>query len=127
MEPSGKVAIVKARAAASGARSRSRFLGTAAGVALAGRRKDKLDETRRSPERERARWSCPRTSLTRIGPGVVRRDEGKSSGGSTCSSTTPGIGTPGSIMLEDLTLEQWQACEHQPHGMSCARRRRSRS
>src|SRR6266702_3360391 len=98
MNSTGKVAIV------TGAGS-----GIGRSVALAGRRKDRLDQTAKDsgageralvvqtdvtdPKSVHALFAATKEKFARL----------------DVLFNNAGIGTPGGIMLEDLTLEQWQA------------------
>ena len=74
-------------------------------VALAGRRARAAGRRRppsRAPRRERARRP-DRRRRSRVRASAVRRRPRPRSAGSTCCSTTPGVGAP-AVNLEDLTL-----------------------
>src|SRR5206468_7195069 len=106
---SGKVAIVTGAGSGIGRSVALAFLKDGYRVALAGRRKDKLDETAKdSGAGERAlvvQTDVTDAKSVRALFAATKQKFGRLD----VLFNNAGIGTPGSIMLEDLALEQWQA------------------
>src|SRR3989454_4054952 len=109
MDSSGKVAIVTGAGSGIGRSVALAFLKDGYRVALAGRRKDKLDETAKdSGAGERAlvvQTDVTDAKSVRALFAATKQKFGRLD----VLFNNAGIGTPGSIMLEDLALEQWQA------------------
>src|SRR3954463_13782788 len=105
-----KIAVVTGAGTGIGRAAALALLGAGWSVALAGRRKDKLDETLRQ-----AGAAAPRALavITDVGnPESVRALFAKTKekfGRLDLLFNNAGIGTPGSILLEDLDLERWKA------------------
>src|SRR6266496_3925646 len=109
MNSTGKVAIVTGAGSGIGRSVALAFLKDGYRVALAGRRKDRLDQTAKEsgageralvvqtdvtdPKSVQALFAATKEKFARL----------------DVLFNNAGIGTPGGIMLEDLTLEQWQA------------------
>ena len=109
MSSSGKVAIVTGAGSGIGRSVALAFLKDGYRVALAGRRQDRLEQTAKDsgalertlvaqtdvtdPESVQALFAATKQKWGRL----------------DVLFNNAGIGTPGSILLEDLTLEQWQA------------------
>ena len=109
MDSSGKVAIVTGAGSGIGRSVALAFLKDGYRVALAGRRKDKLDETaKESGAGERALVVQTDVTDAKSVKALFAATKEKF-GRLDVLFNNAGIGTPGSIMLEDLTLEQWQA------------------
>ncbi len=109
MDSSGKVAIVTGAGSGIGRSVALAFLKDGYRVALAGRRKELLEETARlSGAGERALVVPTDVTDQRAVRALFAAAKGKF-GRLDVLFNNAGIGTPGSIMLEDLSLEQWQA------------------
>src|SRR6266540_649927 len=109
MNSTGKVAIVTGAGSGIGRSVALAFLKDGYRVALAGRRKDRLDQTAKDsgageralvvqtdvtdPKSVHALFAATKEKFARL----------------DVLFNNAGIGTPGGIMLEDLTLEQWQS------------------
>ena len=78
-------------------------------VALAGRRKDKLDETAKDSGAGDRALVVPTDVTDAKAIAALFAAVKQKWGRLDVLFNNAGIGTPGSIMLEDLTLEQWQA------------------
>ncbi|HET9707376.1 MAG TPA: SDR family NAD(P)-dependent oxidoreductase, partial [Gemmatimonadales bacterium] len=109
MASSGKAAIVTGAGSGIGRSVALAFLKDGYRVALAGRRKDLLEETAKvSGAGERALVVA--TDVTEQKQVQALFDATKTKFGRLdVLFNNAGIGTPGKILLEDLTLEQWQA------------------
>ena len=109
MNSSGKVAIVTGAGSGIGRSVALAFLKDGYRVALAGRRKERLEETARdSGAGERA--LVVQTDVTdQKSVQALFAAAKEKFGRLDVLFNNAGIGTPGSILLEDLTLEQWQA------------------
>src|SRR5438309_4908683 len=109
MSSSGKVAIVTGAGSGIGSSVAIAFLKDGYRVALAGRRKDRLEQTaKESGAGERT--LVVQTDVTELRSvqalfAAIKEKFGRLD----VLFNNAGIGTPGSIMLEDLSLEQWQA------------------
>jgi NAD(P)-dependent dehydrogenase (short-subunit alcohol dehydrogenase family) len=107
---SSKVAVVTGAGTGIGRAAALALLGAGWSVALAGRRKDKLDETL-----AQAGGAAPRALavITDVGdPESVRALFAKTKekfGRLDLLFNNAGIGTPGSILLEDLDYARWKA------------------
>jgi NAD(P)-dependent dehydrogenase (short-subunit alcohol dehydrogenase family) len=106
---SGKAAIVTGAGSGIGRAVALAFLAAGYRVSLAGRRKDRLEQTARdSGAGERA--LVVQTDVTDAKSVQALFAAAKEKFGRLdVLFNNAGIGTPGSVMLEDLTLEQWQA------------------
>src|SRR5258705_4868987 len=109
MEPSGKVAIVTGAGSGIGRSVALAFLKAGCRVALAGRRKDKLDETAKESGAGARALVVPTDVTDQKSVRALFAATKEKFGRLDVLFNNAGIGTPGSIMLEDLTLEQWQA------------------
>src|SRR5262249_49953 len=109
MASSGKVAIVTGAGSGIGRSVALAFLKDGYGVALAGRRKDLLEETAKmSNAGERALVAPTDVTEQKAVQALFAATKGKF-GRLDVLFNNAGIGTPGKILLEDLTLDQWQA------------------
>jgi NAD(P)-dependent dehydrogenase (short-subunit alcohol dehydrogenase family) len=77
-------------------------------VALAGRRKDKLDETAKDSGAGERALAVPTDVTDAKAIAALFAAVKQKWGRLDVLFNNAGIGTPGSVMLEDLTLEQWQ-------------------
>src|SRR5258708_24747109 len=109
MDSSGKVAIVTGAGSGIGGAVALAFLKDGYGVALAGRRKDKLDETAKDSGAGARALVVPTDVTDQKSVRALFAATKEKFGRLDVLFNNAGIGTPGSIMLEDLTLEQWQA------------------
>src|SRR5258708_10117286 len=109
MDPSGKVAIVTGAGSGIGRSVALAFLKDGCRVALAGRRKDKLDETAKESGAGARALVVPTDVTDQKSVRALFAATKEKFGRLDVLFNNAGIGTPGSIMLEDLTLEQWQA------------------
>jgi NAD(P)-dependent dehydrogenase (short-subunit alcohol dehydrogenase family) len=98
---SGKVAIVTGAGSGIGRSVALAFLKDGYRVALAGRRKDRLEQTSRDSAAGERSLVVP-ADVTDARSVQAARRRSKSSGAWTFFSNA-GIGAPGNIMLEDLT------------------------
>jgi len=122
---SGKVAIVTGAGSGIGRSVALAFLRDGCRVALAGRRKDKLDETAKESGAGARALSCPRTSLTRNRSGRCSPRRRKSSAARRALQQRRDRHA-GSIMLETSRSSSAGRGETQPHRhVPVARRRRS--
>ena len=109
MNSTGKVAIVTGAGSGIGRSVALAFLRDGYRVALAGRRKDRLDQTAKdSGAGERALVVQTDVTDPKSVQALFAATKEKF-GRLDVLFNNAGIGTPGGIMLEDLTLEQWQA------------------
>src|SRR6266852_444094 len=109
MDSSGKVAIVTGAGSGIGRSVALAFLKDGYRVALAGRRKDKLDETAKDSGARARALVVPTDVTDQKSVRALFAATKEKFGRLDVLFNNAGIGTPGSIMLEDLTLEQWQA------------------
>src|SRR5258705_1131275 len=109
MEPSGKVGIVTAAGSGIGRSVALALRKGAYRVALAGRRKDKLEETAKESGAGERALVVPTDVTDQKSVRALFAATKEKFGRLDVLFNNAGIGTPGSIMLEDLTLEQWQA------------------
>src|SRR5216684_4006501 len=109
MDSSGKVAIVTGAGSGIGRSVALAFLKDGYRVALAGRRKDKLDETAKDSGAGARALVVPTDVTDQKSVRALFAATKEKFGRLDVLFNNAGIGTPGSIMLEDLTLEQWQA------------------
>ena len=106
---SGKAAIVTGAGSGIGRSVALAFLADGYRVALAGRRKDRLEQTARdSGAGERALVAPTDVTDPRSVQALFAAAK-ETFGRLDVLFNNAGIGTPGNILLEDLTLEQWQA------------------
>ncbi len=108
MSSSGKVAIVTGAGSGIGRSVALAFLKDGYRVALAGRRKELLEETAKLGAGERA-LVVPTDVTDQKAVQALFAAAKEKFGRLDVLFNNAGIGTPGSILLEDLTLEQWQA------------------
>src|SRR5260221_452285 len=108
MEPSGKVAIVTGAGSGIGRSVALAFLKDGYRVGLAGRRKDKLEETAKESGAGGRALVVPADVTDQKSVRALFAAAKEKFGRLDVLFNNAGIGTPGSIMLEDLTLEQWQ-------------------
>ena len=109
MASAGRVAIVTGAGSGIGRSVALAFLKDGYRVALAGRRRDMLEETAKlSAAGERA-LVVPTDVTDAKAIGALFAAAKASFGRLDVLFNNAGIGTPGKILLEDLTLEQWQA------------------
>src|SRR5690348_8937227 len=109
MASTGKAAIVTGAGSGIGRSVALAFLKDGYRVALAGRRKDMLEETAKlSGAGERALVVPTDVTDPRQVQALFAATQSKF-GRLDVLFNNAGIGTPGKILLEDLTLEQWQA------------------
>jgi NAD(P)-dependent dehydrogenase (short-subunit alcohol dehydrogenase family) len=109
MASTGKVAIVTGAGSGIGRSVALAFLKDGYRVALAGRRRDRLEETAKlSASGERALVVPTDVTDPRAIAALFAATKEKF-GRLDVLFNNAGIGTPGKILLEDLTLEQWQA------------------
>ena len=128
MNTSGKVAIVTGAGSGIGRSVALAFLKDGYRVALAGRRKDKLEETAKESGAGERSLVVPTDVTDQKSVRALFAATNDKFGRLDVLFNNAGIGTPGSIMLEDLTLEQWQAVVNTNlTGMFlCTRRARTR-
>jgi NAD(P)-dependent dehydrogenase (short-subunit alcohol dehydrogenase family) len=109
MSSSGRVAIVTGAGSGIGRSVALAFLQDGYRVALAGRRKERLEQTAKDSGAGERALVVPTdvTDASSIQSLFAKTRE--KFGRLDVLFNNAGIGTPGSIMLEDLTLEQWQA------------------
>jgi len=109
MASSARTAIVTGAGSGIGRSVALAFLKDGYGVALAGRRKDLLEETAKmSGAGERALVAATDVTDQKQVQALFAATKAKF-GRLDVLFNNAGIGTPGKILLEDLTLEQWQA------------------
>src|SRR5712691_378882 len=108
MSSSGKVAIVTGAGSGIGRSVALAFLKDGYRVALAGRRKDKLDETAKDSGAPERTLVLPTDVTEQRSVQALFAAIKEKFGRLDVLFNNAGIGTPGSIMLEDLSLEQWQ-------------------
>jgi NAD(P)-dependent dehydrogenase (short-subunit alcohol dehydrogenase family) len=109
MASSARIAIVTGAGSGIGRSVALAFLKDGYGVALAGRRKDLLEETAKlSGAGERALVTPTDVTDPKAVQALFAAAKAKF-GRLDVLFNNAGIGTPGKILLEDLTLEQWRA------------------
>ena len=109
MPSSGRFAVVTGAGTGIGRAVALALLKDGYGVALAGRRKEHLEQTAKdSGAGERALVVATDVADQKSVQALFARTREKF-GRLDLLFNNAGIGTPGGIMLEDLTLEQWQA------------------
>ena len=109
MASSGKTAIVTGAGTGIGRSVALAFLKDGYRVALAGRRKDKLEETARDSGAGDRALAVPTDVTDAKAIAALFAAVKQKWSRLDVLFNNAGIGTPGSVMLEDLTLEQWQA------------------
>src|SRR5258708_7520087 len=109
MDSSGKVAIVTGAGSGIGRSVALAFLKDGYRVALAGRRKDKLDETAKDSGAGARALVVPTDVTDQKSVRALFAATKEKFGRLDVLFNHAGIGTPATIMLEDLPLEQWQA------------------
>jgi NAD(P)-dependent dehydrogenase (short-subunit alcohol dehydrogenase family) len=109
MPSSGKFAVVTGAGTGIGRAVALAFLRDGYGVALAGRRKDRLDQTAKDSGAGERVLVVPTDVADQESVRALFAKTKEEFGRLDVLFNNAGIGTPGSIMLEDLTLEQWQA------------------
>src|SRR5438309_7397439 len=109
MSSSGKVAIVTGAGSGIGRSVALALLKDGYRVALAGRRMDKLDETAKDSGAGARALVVPTDVTEQRSVQALFAATKAKFGRLDVLFNNAGIGTPGSIMLEDLSLEQWQA------------------
>jgi NAD(P)-dependent dehydrogenase (short-subunit alcohol dehydrogenase family) len=108
MATTGKTAIVTGAGTGIGRSVALAFLKDGYRVALAGRRRDKLDETARDSGAGDRALVAPTDVTDAKAIAALFAAVKQKWGRLDVLFNNAGIGTPGSVMLEDLTLEQWQ-------------------
>jgi len=109
MNPTGKVAIVTGAGSGIGRSVALAFLKDGYRVALAGRRKDRLEQTAKDSGAGERTLVLPTDVTDAKSVHALFAATKEKFGRLDVLFNNAGIGTPGGIMLEDLTLEQWQA------------------
>ena len=106
---SGKAAIITGAGSGIGRSVALAFLKDGYRVALAGRRKDRLEQTARDSSAGERALVLPTDVTDAKSVHALFFATKEKFGRLDVLFNNAGIGTPGSTMLEDLTLEQWQA------------------
>jgi NAD(P)-dependent dehydrogenase (short-subunit alcohol dehydrogenase family) len=109
MAASGKVAVVTGAGSGIGRSVALAFLKDGYRVALAGRRKDMLEETAKLAGAGERAVAVPTDVTDAKAIAALFAAVKQKWGRLDVLFNNAGIGTPGKILLEDLTLEQWQA------------------
>jgi NAD(P)-dependent dehydrogenase (short-subunit alcohol dehydrogenase family) len=109
MASSGKTAIVTGAGTGIGRSVALAFLKDGYRVALAGRRKDKLEETARDSGAGDRALAVPTDVTDAKAIAALFAAVKQKWSRLDVLFNNAGIGTPGGVMLEDLSLEQWQA------------------
>ena len=104
-----RVAIVTGAGSGIGRAVALAFLGDGYRVALAGRRADRLERTAKDSGAGERALVVPTDVTDQKSVRVLFAATRERFGRLDVLFNNAGIGTPGTIMLEDLTLEQWQA------------------
>jgi NAD(P)-dependent dehydrogenase (short-subunit alcohol dehydrogenase family) len=109
MASSGKFAVVTGAGTGIGRAVALALLKDGYGVALAGRRKDRLEQTAKDSGAGGRALVVPTDVTDQQSVRALFAATKEKFGRLDLLFNNAGIGTPGSIMLEDLTLEQWRA------------------
>ena len=109
MTSSGRVAVITGAGSGIGRSVALAFLKDGYRVALAGRRKDRLEQTAKDSGAGERALVLPTDVTDAKSVHALFFATKEKFGRLDVLFNNAGIGTPGSIMLEDLTLEQWQA------------------
>jgi NAD(P)-dependent dehydrogenase (short-subunit alcohol dehydrogenase family) len=109
MTSSGRVAVITGAGSGIGRSVALAFLKDGYRVALAGRRKDRLEQTAKDSGAGERALVVPTDVTDAKSVHALFAAAKEKFGRLDVLFNNAGIGTPGSIMLEDLTLEQWQA------------------
>ena len=109
MPSSGRFAIVTGAGTGIGRAVALALLKNGYGVALAGRRRDHLEQTAKDSGAGERALVVPTDVADQKSVQALFAKTREEFGPLDLLFNNAGIGTPGSILLEDLTLEQWQA------------------
>jgi NAD(P)-dependent dehydrogenase (short-subunit alcohol dehydrogenase family) len=109
MTPSSKVAVVTGAGSGIGRAVSLAFLTDGYRVALAGRRRERLEQTAKDSGAGERALVVPTDVADAKAVQALFAATKQKFGRLDVLFNNAGIGTPGSVMLEDLTLEQWQA------------------
>jgi len=109
MTSSGRVAVITGAGSGIGRSVALAFLKDGYRVALAGRRKDRLEQTAKDSGAGERALVVPTDVTDAKSVHALFAAAKEKFGRLDVLFNNAGIGSPGSIMLEDLTLEQWQA------------------